>query len=508
MENVTDKRKAALEGNAVFYTFLLLYTGVVIYLCSRLNVWVDETYTLNTTSRNLKEVISQAYNFEGQPPVYFVLLSFWRYISSDVFFARLFSVGCVGIAAGVFYRLVKGVAVNISSKWMTVIFLLNPFTVWAALEIRLYAFALMLSVIALYYFFLYYNENKKKYLYFFIVTCLIGVYTQYFFTVLIASLAISVLVCKGWKSCFSFCLYLLPVALLFLPNLLFLPEQIRMAQTEKIEYSLSEKFTLALHSPQNLMFAVQALDADRKIRWLISALFILPLVYAYYRLYKKNRAAKNRQFLNTSMIILAVGFFVLMLSIVAAVLGVDYQDRYVTPAYPLFVLIFTLFATFSFWGSRLLWGMLAAFYIMLLFFNYRSMVKQYDFRSVTNYISTIEHKAEPVLVYHGTVSLSFMYYYKGQNTVVPLPGPIQYNSSTFLDEITDTTVLKKAIEAVPSNSPSYLLVSDLAEEKYAVDPNRKKINDYLNTHYAISLDTLYYGNSKDRPLRIRRLEKK
>jgi len=507
MENLTDKRNAALEGNTVFCLFLLLYAGALIYLCSQLNVWVDETYTLNTTSRSLTQVMSQAYNFEGQPPVYFVLLSLWRYISSDVFFARFFSICCVGLAAWFFYRLVKLVAAGISSKWMTVIFLLNPFTVWAALEIRLYAFALMLSIIALYFFFLYFNGNKKKHLYFFLVTCLIGVYTQYFFTVLIASLAISVLVFKGWKTAISFCLYLLPVALLFLPNLFFLPEQIRMAQTEKIEYSLSEKFTLALHSPQNLMFAVQSLEADRKIRWLISALFILPLVYAYYRLYKTNRAVHNTQFINSSMSIIAVGFFVLMLSIVAAVLGVDYQDRYVTPAYPLFVLIFTLVSTFSFWGSRLFWMLQAGFYILLLVINYSSMVKQYDFKSISKYITAIERKSEPVLIYHGTVSLSFMYYYKGQNNVYPLPGPIVYNSSTFLDEIKDTLELKNAVEAVPATS-SYLLITDLAENKYAGDPNRKKINEYLHTHYTVSLDTLYFGNSKDRPLRIRRLEKK
>jgi hypothetical protein len=321
-------------------------------------------------------------------------------------------------------------------------------------------------------------------------------------------LALSVLVFKGWKTGVTFCLYLLPVALLFLPNLLFLPEQIRMAQTEKIEYSLTEKFTLALHSPQNLMISVQSLDADRKIRWLITAFFILPLVYAYFRLYKENKAGASGNFKKINIIILAVVVFVLMLSIIAAVLGVDYQDRYVTPAYPLFILIFTLVSVFSFWGSRLFWGLQACFYIVLLAVNYSSMVKQYDFKSVTKYISQIERKAEPVLIYHGTVSLSFMYYYKGQNNVYPLPGPIKYNSSTFLDEIKDTAELKQSIAAVPNITQSYLLITDLAEEKYAGDLNRKKVNDYLHSNYTISLDTLYFGNSKNRPLRIRRLEKK
>jgi len=50
-------------------------------------------------------------------------------------------------------------------------------------------------------------------------------------------------------------------------------------------------------------------------------------------------------------------------------------------------------------------------------------------------------------------------------------------------------------------------VSDLAEERFRNDENRNMINNYLMKHYRITLDTLYYGRSKTRPLRIRRLEK-
>lgn len=507
MKTANQINETAGNKNVIFYTFLFLYSGILFYLCSQLNVWVDETYTLNTTSRNLKEVISQAYNFEGQSPVYFVILSFWRYISSTVFFARLFSVCCVGTAAWLFYRLVNLVAGNGSSKWLVVIFLLNPFTVWAALEIRLYAFVLLLSVATIYSFFLFYTKNKSKYLFLFLAVCVVGVYTQYFFTLLIAALAFAVLVFKGWKACLKFCLYLLPVVLLFLPNLFFLQEQVRLAQTEKIDYSLTGKFILALHSPQNLLLSLQMVSLDKKIRWLISAVFFAAVFFAYFKWYKTARVNKGPYFEIINVVILSVAVFVLLLSIVVTVIGVDYQDRYLTVSFPLFILVFTLFNIHSVLNQRLIFTVVAGFYITLLTINYSSMVKQYDFKSLANYIDTIEKEDEPVLVYHGTVSLSLKYYYKGQNRIVPLPDTVKYNSDTFLGEIKDTLELKQSIEAVNTTTQSYLLVTDLAEQKYAADANRKIINDYLNAHYTISLDTLFYGRSKDRPLRIRRLQK-
>jgi hypothetical protein len=489
-----------------FYLFLLLYSVALLYLCQHLNVWVDETYTLNTTSRNLKVVINQAYNFEGQPPVYFVLLSIWRYINSGVFFARLFSICCVGTAAFIFNRLVNLVSTNVSSKWMVVIFLLNPFTVWAAMEIRLYAFVLLLSVTALYYFFLFYTSNKNKYLYFFLAVCLVGLYTQYFFSLLIAAMSFSLLVFKGWKACFRFCLYLIPVVLLFLPNFFFLQEQVRLGQTEKIDYSLSEKFILAIHSPQNLMLSLQIVPLQKKLRWAITLLFFVTTLYTYYKWYKEAGQKKEPYFKKINIVIVSAAVFVLLLSIVVTVVGVDYQDRYLTIVFPLFILIFTLLGIYAFIKQSVIFAVIAGFYLTVLSFNYSGMVKQYDFKAIAKYLNTVERPAEPILVYHGTVSLSLNYYYKGANKIVPLPHEIEYNSNTFLGEIKDTVELKRSMEKTPSTTGSYLLITDLAEQKYADDPARKIINDYLNSHYTISFDTLFFGKSNERPLRIRRLE--
>ena len=167
--------------NLIFYGFIIVYSISLIFLSFKLNISIDEAYSLHTTSNNLSTVIKQAYDFEGQSPFYFLLLAIWRHINSGIFFARLLSLVFIGFSGYFFLRLVRLVSGRESSRWMLVIFLLNPFTVWAGLEIRLYALAIFLSIILIYYFFRFYIENKNKHLYLFLIISLIGLYTQYFF---------------------------------------------------------------------------------------------------------------------------------------------------------------------------------------------------------------------------------------------------------------------------------------------------------------------------------------
>src|SRR3954454_10573537 len=75
-----------------------LYLAIALPLAARLDIWIDEAYTLATTGQGLRHALHQALFFEQQPPLYFLLLSLWRMLDGGVFFARLFSVLC-GLAA-------------------------------------------------------------------------------------------------------------------------------------------------------------------------------------------------------------------------------------------------------------------------------------------------------------------------------------------------------------------------------------------------------------------------
>src|ERR1035437_10065572 len=159
--------------NLIFYGFIIVYSISLIFLSFKLNISIDEAYSLHTTSNNLATVIKQAYDFEGQPPFYFLLLAIWRHVNSGIFFARLLSLVFIGFSGYFFLRLVRLVSGRESSRWMLVIL--------------------------------------------FLIISLIGLYTQYFFILEISALAFSLLVFKCWKIFFKFCLYLLPLLVLFIP---------------------------------------------------------------------------------------------------------------------------------------------------------------------------------------------------------------------------------------------------------------------------------------------------
>ncbi len=216
MNSLKISTKDVMKQRLLLLFFLIFYSIFIFWLITHINISEDESYTLNTTSRDVSGVIRQSYKFENQLPVYFLLLSFWRSINSGIFFAHLFSTFCIAFSCVFIYKITKIITGTKSAYWIIAIFLLNPFTVWASFEIRLYAFVILLSTVCIYFYFQYFLLQKKKYLYLFLAVSLIGAYTQYSFIFLLISLAITTVFLQGWKSFLRIILYLLPVAILFI----------------------------------------------------------------------------------------------------------------------------------------------------------------------------------------------------------------------------------------------------------------------------------------------------
>jgi hypothetical protein len=493
--------------NVLFVAFLLLYTACIIYLCYELNIWEDEAYTLHTTSLKLSSVIDTSYKFEGQPPAYFLILTIWRAINFSIFFARLFSVACILGATYFFYKIISLISDKKNLKWIIAIFLLNPFTVWASLEIRLYAFLILLSVMAIFFFMSFYLGNKKRDLYIFLVIGLIGEYTQYFFTLEIAALAFSLLVFKGRKVFFTFCLYLLPLILLFLPNFSFLPEELRMHQYRIDEYSFVQRFAAVFHTPQDFLLALQLAPFDRWVRSVIKLIFILCIAYAYFKAFKNKSGNKGRNLELFNFLLLTVFFLIILYGTILVVSDVVYIHRYFAIGFPFFIVLFILYNGYSFMVSKVFFLVTSLYFVYLLITFYRPMVKDYDYKNIATYVKSIEQKKEPILFYNSILSLPFMYYYKGTNAVAPLPENVVFDS-TYQKNIKDTIQLQHLFTKISSlGSDSYLLITDdLTPIGLKINMNRTMFDDYLNKKYITSLDTLYFGRSLKRYLRVRRLE--
>ena len=492
--------------NIIFFGFLIVYSILLLYLSYKINISEDETYTINTTSRDLAGVIKQSYNFEGQPPFYFILLSLWRHLYPGIFFAKLFSLTCIYLSAFVFYRLVQYFSGIECSKWLLIIFLLNPFTVWAALEMRTYAFLILLSTLSIYFFFRYYFEDKIKFLYSFLVLCLLGIYTQYFFLFLIAASSLSILIFKGWKPFSIFSLFLIPIFFLFLPNLIYLGREIQMHQTHKFpQFSLIRIFNIG-HTPQSLMLAINMVH-EVWINRVIRLIFLFIFIYALLKLYRSNLKSSNLYLKKLKIILLMVFAMIILFSLGVYVTDIGFDIKYMVVVFPLFILLFTIFNILNTIYRRLIYGSVCIFFLTLLIINYRHPVKTYDYKYIAKYVEHISRPGQPILIYRPAIAMPFSLYYKGRNKIVPIPFPVKFDSS-FLINIHDTNELKQSIENAKSSTTSYIMISDTTVFESRVNMNRKMVTNYIAQHYKITLDTLIYGWAKERPLRIMSFEKK
>lgn len=508
MVNFIKNNYKVWEKNLIFYGFLIVYAVVAIYLSNELNVWEDETYSLHTSSNSIPSVISQSYNFEGQPPVYFILLSLWRLINPGIFFARLFSLLLIAFSALFFHRIVRLISGNDSTRWLVIIFLLNPFTLWAALEIRTYALLIFLSSVSIYYFFRFYIDNKIKYLYIFLTICIIGLYTQYFFSFLIFALVFSVLLLKGWKMFFKISLYLIPVVLIFLPNLFFVSNQLALVQSQKFEYSIISRLSAVLHTPQDYMLALNIVPFGLSIRWIIKITFVVLLVYAYFKLFRNFKAQSNTHLEKINLILISIAVLIILYSAVVAITGMRYNNKYLAIAFPLFMLLFSIFKIHSSLYRKLIFGIISVYFALVLVLNYKYPIKYYDFKSVAKYIIKIQRPNEPILFFSKVLMPPFSYYYYGHNPLVPLPA-LTYDNNYYQQNINDTSELRKSIEKIITASKSYILITDtLYRSFYDLKMNKKMVDICLNAHYKITLDTNNFGQNNYENLRIRRLEKK
>ncbi len=488
----------------LFIIFLCAYFLCLIYLAHYIDIWEDEAYSLNTTSRSFSKVIKQSYDFEGQPPFYFLLLAIWRLIHPGVFFAKLLSILFTAVSALYMYYLTTLFLKSRKTYWIVVIFLLNPFTVWASLEIRLYSLVILLSVSSLYYFLKYFKDSENRDLIILLALCLIGLYTQYFFAFLMVSYALSLLIFKNWKACFIFCIYSIPVLLLFLPNLFFLTDQISMAEAPL--YSLKKRILALAFIPQDFLLAFNFFSGGPMLRWIIKIPFGILLLYGFYKiLERKTITFKNETPLLVKTLVFVLITLILQFIIVFISLKLFYQNKYLTVCFPVTVLLFCVFYAFSNNIKNVIFTLVSIFFVSLMVVQYQYSTKTYDFKTLSEFIDKNAKENEPILFFGKSIIPPFEYYYKNTNPIFGLP-PLHYDKNYYYDEIRDTTEFKNAIRNTPISSKTFLLVlGSIRGYKYQDQLSPENIQNVLRSNYSLILDTLIKSKNSDNTLRIQRL---
>ena len=459
-QNFSKKVKSEILCQYPFYLFLLFYILGLIILSVKLVIWNDEAYSLTTTSNSLLKVIHLSYNFEGQPPVYFVVLTLWRKISSEIFFARLLSIVFTLLAAFLLNSTLKIIFKKIYSRWVIVLFLLNPFVVWASVEIRTYSLLIFLSMVSIYLFYrIYYYKNDFKYKLIFVLVCIIGTYTQYFFVFVVVTFSVILLISKGWRTFFRFCGMAIPIALLFLPNLLFIGKEASIHQNIGTNNSLSAVIHQIYFAAEELLMDLSYIPFGRYGRWIGRLLLGILIFLSILKLSKKKIFDTQNEHWRIIEIMISIVILFLTFSSVFYITNIYFNIRYLAAVFPFIALIYITINAYGRTFSTVIYGLIAAFFIFILIETYQPpYIKTYNSKLIANYVERIEQPDEPIFFYAKTIALPFGFYYDGINNLHPLP-KLKFDLSYYDVDLKDTTELKQYIQMVEEKSNSLLFIN-------------------------------------------------
>jgi hypothetical protein len=399
-----------------------LFLVITVPLAYILNVWQDDAYTLHSTAGTVSYAFHEAIGFEQNAPLYFVAVDLWRHVDYSAFFARIFSVLC---AAAVVL-----LTPSTDPRLVTFTVALNPFLIWTALEIRVYALIVLISALLLLtcYDAFVQDEPRPREMWFFALWVAIGLYTQYYIAFLVVALGAYVFLARR-RSIGRFLVACAAGIAAFVPMLVLLPGQVQNFKGEfEVPGLIQSTKWLAGILIAHYVLPLQFM-AHRKMAYGGLALLIVISAIAARRWF-----GRSADF--AAIVIIVAGFLTFLF-------GTHFAGVRILTRHPVSLLlpgIFTPYAVISFLKAplrskaALTWFCFAILVsVVSLFATYRSGAKIGDWARVAAYIEQNESPGEPIAVFQAENALPFEYYYHGPNRVIAVPRGVDFKSYNVAD---------------------------------------------------------------------------
>lgn len=501
------------------HVIILLHTLGTLYLAYKLNIWIDEGFTLNTTGRGVSYALRQALHYELQPPAYFVLLAAWRKLNDSIFFARLFSVICVGLSLKVIAGLVHRYVRNINPAWIVIALATNPFVVWAATEMRLYAFALLLSASLMLLFYDGYlteqpPQSRKYARLLYCLVALVALYTHYYLGALLVAHAVVLVWQRRWRVLFDYMLAMGAVGALFAPNLMLMGEQLGTGtDTLAPSPTIVEAFKKIYWRVLEYSLPAESETSVEWRRWMTRVVLIATLVLLAARFFTKRRNEAERTIIATSdteqslsksravtlslIFLTLAAFFVLVLKLTGEHM---FYPRHTTALFiPTLLLIFACFALIR--NKAYLYIVVA----MMLIFNsialwhiYPKMAKAGDWQRVATYIAAREERdRQPILVFHGGSATLLREYYAGANPIVGVPREEEFTKFDARDFVLENEdqIFDVMRRAGTPDADKIWLVTDNQCAYLNVNYNCETLERFVSDYYETQSKQDFYGST-------------
>lgn len=203
--------RSSLVLSIALLLLILLAFALRLYALEGQSMWSDEGLSLHRALQSPLEVVNGLIVIDGvetrdtNPPLYFLLLHFWRNLTGDTILALRYS----GVLAGtlavpltfVLGSVIFGKRVGLAAALLMAI---SPFHVWQSQVLRNYSMLLTLNLTSVYGLFRYVlappQKAQKRWLALWMVAGLLGIYTHYFgfFVFTFGVITLLVLVVHSW----------------------------------------------------------------------------------------------------------------------------------------------------------------------------------------------------------------------------------------------------------------------------------------------------------------------
>jgi len=479
-----------------FFLFAILgaHVALTVWLSAVLNIWVDEAYTLHTTSLSVGDTARQALTWEVQPPLYFVLINLWRHLGSGIFFVRLFSV--IAVAVGVYIAgLVASSYVSERSRlWVMAAVAFNPFVIASAIEARVYGLVFLWSALLMWLFYFGYMREGRMVAsrMGFAIVAALALYTQYYTGFLLLGFAAALVVQRRWRNFAVFVGSMVLVGISFIPVALYVRSEIA---TNVISFGNSSGFfTNLIHAAQILTLDVLSADwagtTARHVMYLIVFL-LLAMV-----LWRSDKASLKSLVANSAIILaVAVILFTAAVTIAHQPLSSHYLAAFHLPA---FMVLFGLLASLRGGaGQRAIAITAAALVVLSAFSNandYRTLAKYGDWARVSAFISARESNNQRIVVFDAQSALPLAYYYRGKNSIVPLPHAMRFDRYDLHDNaLHDQSEVTNALGYIPHANTELWLVTSNGCRRAPVNFHCELLDDFVARNYKMILDQHFVG---------------
>ncbi len=458
---------------------------ITLPLAAVLNIWQDEAYTLQTTSRDLGYAFAQAIGFEQNAPLYFVAMTVWRHAGDGIFFLRLFSVLCIAATVLLIPGLARRYVPHVDGVLVAAVVACNPFVVWAAVELRVYALIVLLSALLLQTFFdAFMEENPGRWAAIAYAVCVgVALYTQYYLAFLVAAQGATLLFYNR-RAVLAFALAGAAGALAFVPMLAIVPAQVQNFKSIFAPPSIVQTCINLAGIGLRYVLPLPILHAKNAY-----VVFVIVAVLAL------TVARPSLRAIGRSPIVATTGFALAFFAVGTYLSGVHVLDRHAAALYvPATLTIFAVLATVRPPNGRravLAWSAgVMALSLFTLVGNYRHLAKPGDWVRVAAYLRTHERPGEPIAVFEAENALPLAYYYGGPNRIVPIPHRVdfqRYDISRFVVE--NEAELQST---VPAGRRLWLVTSgECASANVRFGCNR--LEDFVARRYRVGSDAQFLG---------------